>query len=427
MRRLAVAIAVATALGAGVALVPAVTADEALPTLRNGADWRSLGPFAGRAHADVPAGGVVVPVAVAPDGGNEPAPDDAAWLAAGWVPGAVGDGRAAAARSRVATNALVDLHALTRANGAVAAGPDRPWEYAWPRDSSFVAVAFAATGHVDDAWRVLRFLSGVQLPDGGFEARYRLDGSGPPDDRPRQADGAGWVLWALDRSRTESGPSTIPADLRPLRDRATDYAMALTETGHRLPPASPDYWEVPERRVTLATVARSPPDSTLRRERMPQRVARRDRQTSRGRSTAARPAAQRVRARLRAARRLGRPRRRGRPAPSPVRDHDGHGRPDGLAALPGDRSSCRRGSRARRSLEGGRRLVDAGDRTRRLHGCLLGPAHEARRWLDWLAGHCTWWGSLPEKVLPDGAPAGPAPLAWTAALVVLTEHELADR
>jgi GH15 family glucan-1,4-alpha-glucosidase len=44
--------------------------------------------------------------------------------------------------------------------------------------------------------------------------------------------------------------------------------------------------------------------------------------------------------------------------------------------------------------------------------------------MDWLDAHRTRWGSLPEKVLADGAPAGPAPLAWTAALVVLTAAQL---
>jgi hypothetical protein len=44
--------------------------------------------------------------------------------------------------------------------------------------------------------------------------------------------------------------------------------------------------------------------------------------------------------------------------------------------------------------------------------------------MDWLDDHRTSWGSLPEKVLASGAPAGPAPLAWTAALVVLTTSEL---
>jgi GH15 family glucan-1,4-alpha-glucosidase len=48
----------------------------------------------------------------------------------------------------------------------------------------------------------------------------------------------------------------------------------------------------------------------------------------------------------------------------------------------------------------------------------------AERWMDWLNVHTTVWGSLPEKVLDTGAPAGPAPLAWTASLVILTAAEL---
>jgi GH15 family glucan-1,4-alpha-glucosidase len=55
---------------------------------------------------------------------------------------------------------------------------------------------------------------------------------------------------------------------------------------------------------------------------------------------------------------------------------------------------------------------------------MSGRPQVATRWLDWLDAHRTRWGSLPEKVLADGAPAGPAPLAWTAALVVLTAAEL---
>src|SRR5450759_2856240 len=51
--------------------------------------------------------------------------------------------------------------------------------------------------------------------------------------------------------------------------------------------------------------------------------------------------------------------------------------------------------------------------------------HEiAEHWMDWLNAHRTGWGSLPEKVLATGAPAGPAPLAWTASLVILTAAEL---
>jgi len=43
-----------------------------------------------------------------------------------------------------------------------------------------------------------------------------------------------------------------------------------------------------------------------------------------------------------------------------------------------------------------------------------------------LSAHRTPDGALPEKVLADGSPAAVAPLAWTAATVVLTAATLDD-
>ena len=191
MRR-AVLGAVAAVVTAGLGLVPLLVEDDLpLPVLRNDATWRTssvLGPA-------TLGGRLIDPLA------------ESIWLADGTVP-------AAGARTRATTQALRDLRGLTQPNGAVAAGPDGPWAYAWPRDSAFVAAAYAETGHVADARRVLGFLSRVQRADGGFEARYRLDGSGPPDDRPRQSDGAGWVLWSLERVRAAGTGRTLPAELR---------------------------------------------------------------------------------------------------------------------------------------------------------------------------------------------------------------------
>ena len=55
---------------------------------------------------------------------------------------------------------------------------------------------------------------------------------------------------------------------------------------------------------------------------------------------------------------------------------------------------------------------------------MSGRREISEHWMDWLNNHRAPGGSLPEKVLAGGAPAGPAPLAWTAALVVLTSAEL---
>ncbi len=56
-----------------------------------------------------------------------------------------------------------------------------------------------------------------------------------------------------------------------------------------------------------------------------------------------------------------------------------------------------------------------------------GQPEVAQHWLDWLQAHTTTWGSLPEKVLSDGSPSGPAPLAWSAAAVVLAVTALEAR
>jgi len=53
----------------------------------------------------------------------------------------------------------------------------------------------------------------------------------------------------------------------------------------------------------------------------------------------------------------------------------------------------------------------------------LGLTREAAGLLDWVDHHRTAVGALPEKVRADGTPAGPAPLAWTCALVLLAARE----
>ena len=54
----------------------------------------------------------------------------------------------------------------------------------------------------------------------------------------------------------------------------------------------------------------------------------------------------------------------------------------------------------------------------------IGDRDEAVRRLRWLDEHRTAEGSLPEKVTAAGEPADVAPLAWSAAVVVLTADEL---
>lgn len=174
-----------------------------------------------------------------------------AWMAAGEVPGATAVQRAAARR------ALLSMRALLKPNGAFAAGWAPPWEYSWPRDGAFAAAAFAATGHDEEAYRILGYDARTQRADGTWEARTKLDGSGPPDARKWQLDGNGWVPWATWQWYQAAPPGGRNARLRtlyPMVRKAADYAArSLGPDG--LPPASPDYWELDTTAPNIGTAA----------------------------------------------------------------------------------------------------------------------------------------------------------------------------
>lgn len=405
MRRGLWSVAVLASVAVFAALIAATATPDAQPSLLTSASWRTT--------QDIPG-----PV---PRGPNA----DAAWLASGSVPG-----KGTRWEDMVRT-ALLDLHQLSRANGAVAAGAADRWNYAWPRDTAFVAAALARAGHEAEALQALEFVQSVQLEDGGFEARYLLDGSDSPDDRDRQSDGAGWALWALGEvSRSSGTESPLPAGLRSLLDKATGFALSVTDDGRRLPPPSPDYWEVGVRRTSLGTV--SPLLAGLQAsERLYAALA--EPALARRSGAAATGLGTRVAERFADGyERFGDQRFRGGGgldaavtflmppfAESPS--------PQVVDAWLGYQSDAYRPAGG--LAPGAQWKQDGISWTPETALVAYTAATSGRReiaehWMDWLSAHRTGWGSLPEKVLATGAPAGPAPLAWTAALVVLTAAAL---
>jgi len=334
----------------------------------------------------------------------------------------------------LARAALLDVRALLLPGGALVAGWSGGWRYVWPRDAAHAAAALAVCGHPDDALSVLRFLQRVQGADGSFEARYLPDGSGPPDGRPRQLDGTGWALWATARlvdaraagdCTTPSASSAGGSDLRvlePMVRRAVGLILRQIENPRALPAPSPDYWEVTESTLTLGTVApllagldgavdlcRLLGDDALAEH--------------------ARAGAERLRRAVQES--FG---TRGYP-----RRIDGHHKDAALAFLfppyvdrpsPAALAALRHAEATMRRPAGGL-APGAGWKNDGIswtpETALFGLAAagtgdhaRARRWLAWLGEHRTAAGSFPEKVLHDGRPAAVAPLAWTAAVVLLT-------
>jgi glucoamylase len=344
------------------------------------------------------------------------------WLNAGRVPGAGGP------YADMVRTALVDLRTLTLPSGASLAGWPQAWRYVWPRDAAFVAVALARTGHADDAVGVLRYLQTLQATDGSFQARYLPDGSGrPPDGRGEESDGPGWALWAAEQVvlavPSRARPS-VAASLRQLVTRSVDRILDLTAGPAVLPPPSLDYWEVKDERLSLGTAA--PMALGLRGAAALTALLGADPTVVRARDAPLDGAI---------ARTFG---------PGGYPRYAGEDEADASVTflLPPFASACPapvlaawRAARTSLRRPGGGLAPGAGWKDDgiswtaetalfALTAATTGDRRAAREYLTWLDGHRTDRGALPEKVLSNGEPAGPAPLAWSAALVVLAVDAL---
>ncbi len=347
----------------------------------------------------------------------------------------LGVGCRAAAGTRwqaMADDALLDIHTLTTKNGGVLAAAWEKWAYVWPRDASFVALALAECGYLAQARGILAFLQRVQGADGRFEARYLADESGPPDDREPQLDGSGWALWALSEVILQASATDQPAlvrEFRQLWQRSGQAIVAAMQTQTGLPAASPDYWEVSEKKLTLGSVA--PLVAGLRSAGKVQSLG------LFPANLAAVPSLSEQAERLAL---------RVRQEFSPrgyQRYADGGGSDSAVTFLlppfaeQSDPSVQAAFERARSDLARPAGGLAPGAKWKRdgiswtpetalfgLVAASLGQRQSAAATLDWLDRHRTGTGALPEKVLGTGEPAAVAPLAWTAALVLLTLRRL---
>ena len=349
---------------------------------------------------------------------------DRDWLRSGLVPGATADQRS------MATRALLDLRLAVQPDGAVIAGWRSGWDYAWPRDSSWVAAALAETGHPAMAYRILRVLQRMQPGNGIWAARYLPDGSGPVrDGRPAELDADGWVPWGVwSWAVTQQlGPGSRSrrdlALLWPMVVRAADAAArSLTQDG--LPGPAMDYWENSVQ-VTLGTAA--PLLAGLRAAAALAADIGGAAAASDGRGWAA-EAARLARAITAAFGQTGYQRgpAAGWGADAAVTFLGPPFAEPGPAVL----QAARAAQRALTLPSGGLQPGTAWPGTPgvawtaetaffALFDAATGQHGPAAALLDWLEAHRTTLGSLPEQVDSVGHPACTAPLAWTDAVTLL--------
>jgi glucoamylase len=340
---------------------------------------------------------------------------DRAWLAAGTVPGRSPAERDAAALS------LLFLRLLLRPGGAAIAAQPAHWAYAWPRDASFMAAAFQATGHRAESRAILGFLARTQEPDGTWPARSHPDGSPVNDGRRPQLDATGWVCWAAWLASDQAGDRAEAVRLWPTVRTAADAAVrSLRRDG--LPAAGPDYWERPERFPTLGSAA-----ALLAGLHAAARMA----------EVAAPGAVDRYR---RAADRLDRAVRQRLGGPDGYHHSTAGGGPDAAVAWlappfrpaePAVEAAVASAARQLASGQGGGVVPGSPWRgadpwtpataSFALAETGLGDHRSAQRRLGWLLDHRTALGAFPERVRRgDGAPRSVAPIGWTHALFLLT-------
>ena len=178
---------------------------------------------------------------------------DRQWLSSGIVPGD------SPLLTSLATRALLDLRLSTRPDGAVIAGWHNRWEYSWPRDSSWAAVALAlpATPAIRCAFSASCSRPSCRRAPGpratGPTARVRsTTGVRPNSTRTGGFRGRCGAGVSQESHESESAEPQL-AGLWPMVEAAADATVrSLAPDG--LPAASMDYWENSVQ-VTLSTAA----------------------------------------------------------------------------------------------------------------------------------------------------------------------------
>ena len=325
-----------------------------------------------------------------------------------------------AERAELGRSALADLWVLSDGLPAPVAGWSESWRYVWPRDTAFCAVALARVGLVEQARAWLTHVQTWQEADRWFPARLDPVHGRAPDDRPRQFDGTGLLLWAATEviaASARSDRADVAQRLGALTSRSLAALQQATAGGTGFPPVSPDYWELPEQRRTLGIMT-----CTLTGLRAGAEL------TGEARDMEAAEAFTALL--LRSFGAAGFPRHRhGGGADSALAFLDATGVHD-VASIEQLRALRETLARPAGGIAPGARWRQDGvswTPSTSLLGLALaraGDPDSAGEILDWLAAHRTEHGSLPEKVLFDGRPAEVAPLAWTAANVLITLDEL---
>ena len=262
-----------------------------------------------------------------------------------------------------------------------------------------------------------------------FEARYDPNTRRTPDERVAQLDGSAWVVWGAHQLAVAAPGRAVEllTPLQPMLVRSATRLMSVIDSRTHLPKASSDYWELVEHSVTLGTAASVLAGLRSATEVLPlvgePLLAEQTRAAAESLSAA-------VHGQFGAA---GYPRLLDDSAADAAVTF--LAAPIGPAGADDAVLTAMARAQAEMSRPAGGVAPGVGwkddgiswtPETALFAAAWAASGHRdrAESLLGWLGDHRTDAGSFPEKVLYDGRPAAVAPLAWTAALVVIARHEL---
>lgn len=96
--------------------------------------------------------------------------------------------------------ALIVMKQSTCDNGAILAAPTKynpPYKFTWPRDGTFISLAYMKNGYMEEAKKFFDFMAGVQKPDGGWCINYYADKRHFWDIGENEHDQVGTIPWGI--------------------------------------------------------------------------------------------------------------------------------------------------------------------------------------------------------------------------------------
>lgn len=157
---------------------------------------------------------------------------------------------------------LLTIRTHTSKNGGIIASGDSEmlqfgrdyYEYVWPRDAAFTAVALAKAGDFNTAKKFFEFAKSVITPEGYFMHKYRPDKSlgsswhpwvrNGVSQYPIQEDETAVVIWALwEYYKISRNLEFVEKVYNGFIKKASDFMSSYLDDKTGLPKASYDLWE----------------------------------------------------------------------------------------------------------------------------------------------------------------------------------------